>query len=189
MIDAVEMTDPPSPLELTDVTVNVYVVPPFRPVFVKNTSDVVSVDETGVVVILYDVAPVDAVHVRSAVSTCGLLGVRFVTASGSVKKLTDTAIPPLPLALTDWMLTTYDVPGDRPTFVSDVPVVVWVGDGGVVVMMYSDAPVAGVHEMSIVVRLKLLGVIPVTAAGRVRIGEDVVTPPVPNEFVEATVNV
>jgi hypothetical protein len=100
-IDAVEMTDPPSPLELTDVTVNVYVVPPTRPVFVNDVPVVVCVVETGDVVILYDVAPVAADHVRSAVVICGLLGVRFVTASGSVKKLIDEAVPPLPLAFTD----------------------------------------------------------------------------------------
>ena len=100
-IDADEMTDPPSPLELTDVTVNVYVVPPTSPVFVKDVPLVVCVVDTGVVVILYDVAPVAAVHVRSAVVICGLLGVWFVTASGSVKKLTEDAVPPLPLAFTD----------------------------------------------------------------------------------------
>jgi hypothetical protein len=100
-IDADEITDPPSPLELTDVTVNVYVVPPVRPVFVNVVLDVVSVVERGVVVILYDVAPVDAVQVRSAVVICGLLGVRSVTASGRVKKLAEDAVPPLPLEFTD----------------------------------------------------------------------------------------
>ena len=100
-IDADEITVPPSPLELTDVTVNVYVVPPTSPVFVNAVPVVVCVVETGVVVILYDVAPTAAVHVRSAVVICGLLGVRFVTANGKVKKLTDDAVPPLPLELTD----------------------------------------------------------------------------------------
>lgn len=100
-IDDVEMTDPPSPLELTDVTVNVYVVPPVSPVFVKDVPLVVCVVDRGVVVILYDVAPVAAVHVRSAVVICGLLGVRLVTANGKVKKLTEDAVPPLPLAFTD----------------------------------------------------------------------------------------
>lgn len=100
-IDAPEITDPPSPLELTDVTVNVYVVPPVRPVFVKDVLLVVSVVDTGVDTILYDVAPVDAVHVRSAVVICGLLGARLVTANGKVKKLADDAVPPFPLEFTD----------------------------------------------------------------------------------------
>lgn len=100
-IDEDEITVPPSPLEFTDVTVNVYVVPGASPVFVNDVLVVVCVVDTGVVVILYDVAPVAAVHVRSAVVICGLLSVRSVTASGSVKKLTDDAVPPLPLELTD----------------------------------------------------------------------------------------
>jgi hypothetical protein len=101
VIDADEITAPPWPLELTDVTVNVYVVPGARPVFVNALPDVVCVVERGVVVIWYDVAPTAAVHVRSAVVICGLLGVRFVTANGKVKKLTDDAVPPFPLAFTD----------------------------------------------------------------------------------------
>jgi len=100
-IDEDEITDPPSPLELIDVTVNVYVVPPTRPVFVNVVPDVVCMVEAGVVTILYEVALSAAVHVRSAVVICGLLSARFVTAGGSVKKLTDDAVPPFPLALTD----------------------------------------------------------------------------------------
>jgi hypothetical protein len=100
-IDDDEITTPPSPLELIDVTVNVCVVPGARPVFVNAVADVVCVVERGVDVILYDVAPTAAVHVRSAVVICGLLSVRSVTANGSVKKLTDDAVPPLPLELTD----------------------------------------------------------------------------------------
>lgn len=86
---------------MIDVTVNVYVVPPTRPVFVNVVPDVVWVVERGVVTIWYEVALTAAVHVRSAVVICGLLSARFVTAGGSVKKLTDDAVPPFPLALTD----------------------------------------------------------------------------------------
>jgi hypothetical protein len=39
--------------------------------------------------------------VRSSVVICGLLSARFVTSNGSVKKLTDDAVPPFPLAFTD----------------------------------------------------------------------------------------
>ena len=101
MIDEDEITDPPSPLELIDVTMNVYVVPGASLVFVSVFTDVVCIVVTSVVTILYEVALTAAVHVRSSVVICGLLSARFVTSNGSVKKLTDDAVPPFPLAFTD----------------------------------------------------------------------------------------
>lgn len=71
----------------------------------------------------------------------------------------------------------------------DVPLVVWVVVGGVVVIVYDVAPNAGVHVKSMVVRLALLGVRFVTAAGLVRMDDDVVESPDPNSFVAVTVNV
>lgn len=60
----------PVPNELVDTTVNVYSVPPLRPVNVYVGTLVVCVVVAGVVVMVYPVAPYAGVHAKSTVVTC-----------------------------------------------------------------------------------------------------------------------
>ena len=100
---------PPEPLELTAATVNVYTVPAVRPMNVPPDASVcVGVLDAGVDVTVYDVAPVDAGHVRSIVIVLGLLGVTLATDGESVYTAAGDAVTvPDPDALIEVIVNVY----------------------------------------------------------------------------------
>ena len=106
ILDA-DVVVPPDPLELTAATVNVYVVPAVSPVNVPPGASVCIV-VTGDDVTSYDVAPVDAGHVRSMVVVNGLLVVTLATAGESVYTAAGDAVTvPEPDALIDVTVNVY----------------------------------------------------------------------------------
>jgi hypothetical protein len=120
ILDA-EVVVPPDPLELTAATVNVYTVPAVSPVNVPPDASVWVV-VVGDDVTSYDVAPVDAGHVRSIVVVNGLLVVTLATAGESVYTAEVVAVTvPDPDALIDVIVNVYWIPAVRPVNVYAPP--------------------------------------------------------------------
>jgi hypothetical protein len=77
----------------------------------------------------YEDAYVDGSHVRSTVVSCGLLGTKLVTASGtgvgeSVLIGVEVVGEPLPFTFDGVIVNVYSVSAVKPVNVNDVPLVV-----------------------------------------------------------------
>jgi hypothetical protein len=149
----------------------------------------VGVLEAGDDVTLYDVAPVDAGHVRSIVVVLGLLGVTLATDGESVYTAAVVAvIVPNPDALIEVIVNVYWIPAVRPVNMYAPPTGDVCGDvatAGDEAIEYDVAPSASVHAIPMVVCWAPSATASVTAGDRV-IFVTLEVPPSPDALVAST---